>query len=208
MHCLTAWGQWAVDLLQCTASLSGAVGSASPAIHCRTARGAVGSATPAMHCLAAWGQWALQLLQCSAEYSGCGVVWCGVVWCGVVWCGVVCCAVLKALLSIGKGRNILHTGKCKTDGPCLGPPSPLPPPSETPPPPPLAPHVAMTFRVGKTEIPERHIFGGHFWYINCWVPDSPHTQTTPSSSPGPRAPLGSDARMQLNDRGWGGNIAA
>ena len=71
MHCLTAWGQWAVqlELLQCTASLSrgsgrcnfynarphclGAVGSGTPAMHCLTALGAVGSATPAMHCLAA-----------------------------------------------------------------------------------------------------------------------------------------------------------
>ena len=26
MHCLTAWGQWAVDLLQCTASLPGGSG--------------------------------------------------------------------------------------------------------------------------------------------------------------------------------------
>ena len=42
IHGRIAWGQWAVELLQCTASLSGAVGSATPAIHCRTARGGGG----------------------------------------------------------------------------------------------------------------------------------------------------------------------
>ena len=51
IHCPTAWGQWAVDLLQYTAPLLGAVGSA----------------TPAIHCLTAWGQWAVQLLQCTAS---------------------------------------------------------------------------------------------------------------------------------------------
>ena len=83
MHCPTAWGQWAVQLLQCTAPLPwgsrqrnscnamphclGAVGSATPAMHCLTALGPVGSATPAMHCLTAWGQWTVQLLQCTAS---------------------------------------------------------------------------------------------------------------------------------------------
>ena len=32
--------------------------------------GAVGSASPAMHCLAAWGQWAVQLLQFTASLPG------------------------------------------------------------------------------------------------------------------------------------------
>ena len=70
MHCRTTWGQWAVQLLQYTASLPRGSGqcnscntlpyfleagdSESPAIHCFTTRG-VGSATPAMHCLTAWG---------------------------------------------------------------------------------------------------------------------------------------------------------
>ena len=40
-------GQWAVELPQYTASLPGAVGNA----------------TPAMHCFSAWGQWAVQLLK-------------------------------------------------------------------------------------------------------------------------------------------------
>ena len=85
MQCLTAWGQWAVQLqlLPRTASLPGgsrrcnfynaqphclgAVGSATPAMHCLGALGAVGSGSPAMHCLTAWGQWAVQLLQCTAS---------------------------------------------------------------------------------------------------------------------------------------------
>ena len=86
MHCLTAWGQWAVELLQCTAPLPGgsgqciscnalphclgAVGSATPAMHCLTALGAVGSGPPAMHCPTAWGQWAVELMQCTASLPG------------------------------------------------------------------------------------------------------------------------------------------
>ena len=86
MHCLTAWGQWAVELLQCTAPLPGgsgqciscnalphclgAVGSATPAMHCLTALGAVGSGPPAMHCPTAWGQWAVDLLQSTASLPG------------------------------------------------------------------------------------------------------------------------------------------
>ena len=80
------WGQWAAELLLYTASLPGgsgqwnscnvlphcprAVGSGTPAIHCRTALGAVGSGTPAMHCLTAWGQRAVELLQCTAPLPG------------------------------------------------------------------------------------------------------------------------------------------
>ena len=86
MHCLTVWGQRAVELLQCTASLPlngrqcnscnalphclGAVDSATPAMYCLTALGAVGSATPAMHCLTALGQWAVELLQYTATLPG------------------------------------------------------------------------------------------------------------------------------------------
>ena len=77
------WGQWAVELLQCTAPLPlgsrqcnscnalphcpGAVGSATPGMHCLTALGAVGSAAPVMLCLTGWGQCAAQLLQCTAS---------------------------------------------------------------------------------------------------------------------------------------------
>ena len=67
MHCLTAWGQRTVQLLQCTASLPGGSGqwnSCNAPPHCL---GAVGSGTPAMPCLTAWGQWAAQLLQCTAS---------------------------------------------------------------------------------------------------------------------------------------------
>ena len=83
MHCLTALGQWAVQLLQCTASLPGgsgqwnscntlphylgAVDSGTFALHCLTALGAVGSGTSAMHCRTAWGQWAVEPLQCTAS---------------------------------------------------------------------------------------------------------------------------------------------
>ena len=83
MHGLTAWGQWAVQLLQCTAPVpwgqwevevlqctdslpggSGQCNSCNALPHCL---GAVGSGTPAMHLLNAWGQWAVQLLQCTAS---------------------------------------------------------------------------------------------------------------------------------------------
>ena len=78
MHCLTAWGQWALELLQRAASLPGgsgqcnscnapphylgAVGVGTPAIHRPTAWGALGNGTPATHRPTAWGQWAVQLL--------------------------------------------------------------------------------------------------------------------------------------------------
>ena len=99
MHCLTAWGQWAVGLPQYTAPLPGGSGqwtSCNAPPHCL---GAVGSGPPAIHCPTAWGQWAVGVVWC-------GVVWCGVVWCGVVWCGVVWCGVPKALLPEGKGRDV------------------------------------------------------------------------------------------------------
>ena len=65
--CPTAWGQWTVQLLQCTASLSGGSGqwkSCNALPHCL---GVLGSATSAIHCRTAWGQWAAQLLQCTAS---------------------------------------------------------------------------------------------------------------------------------------------
>ena len=86
IHCLTAWGQWAVDLLQHTASLPGGSGqwntcntlphclggsgqwtSCNTLPHCL---GAVGSRPPAIHCLTAWGQWAVELLQYTASLPG------------------------------------------------------------------------------------------------------------------------------------------
>ena len=61
-----SWGQWAVELLQCTASLPGGSGqwnSCNALPHCL---GAVGSATPAIQCRTAWGQWVVEPLQCTA----------------------------------------------------------------------------------------------------------------------------------------------
>ena len=71
MHCLTAWGQWAVELLQlhclttseqwvaqllqCTASLPGGRGQCNPCNALPHCLGAVGSATFAMQCLTALG---------------------------------------------------------------------------------------------------------------------------------------------------------
>ena len=62
-----AWGQWAVDLRQYTAALPGGSGQCSSCITLPHCLGAVDSATPAMHCRTAWGQWAAQLLQCTAS---------------------------------------------------------------------------------------------------------------------------------------------
>ena len=67
MHCLTAWEQWALDLLQCTASLPGGSGQWNPCNALPHCLGAVGSATSAMHCLTALGQWAVEPLQCTAS---------------------------------------------------------------------------------------------------------------------------------------------
>ena len=70
MHCLTAWGQWAGQLVQCTATLPGRSGqcnlcNALP--HCPVA---TGSGTSAMHCVTAWGHWAVELLQSFASMPG------------------------------------------------------------------------------------------------------------------------------------------
>ena len=69
MHCLNAWGQWAVQLLQHTASLGGGSGqcnSFNTLPHClrqwalellqytSSLPGAAGTATPAVHCLTTW----------------------------------------------------------------------------------------------------------------------------------------------------------
>ena len=63
---LTVWGQWAVNLLQYTASLLGGTGqwnSRNTPPHCLEA---VATETPATHRLTARGQWAMELLQCTA----------------------------------------------------------------------------------------------------------------------------------------------
>ena len=75
MQCLAAWGQWAVEHLQCTASLLGGGGSCNSYNALPHCLGAVGSATPATHCLTAWGQWVVQLLQCTATPPGGNARW-------------------------------------------------------------------------------------------------------------------------------------
>ena len=97
VHCTAPWvpcrtalvgsGQWAVELLQCTATLpggNGQCGSCNALPHCLWAvgvellfapphcLGVVGGGTPAMHCLTAWGQWGVELLQCTASLRGSG----------------------------------------------------------------------------------------------------------------------------------------
>ena len=67
MHCPTAWGHWAVQLLQYTAALPGGSGQRNSCTALPQCPGAVGSGTPATHCLTAWEQWAVQLLQCTAS---------------------------------------------------------------------------------------------------------------------------------------------
>ena len=95
MHCHTAWGQWAVEGLSCTATLLRGSGQrnscnalpqavAVQLLHytasllggsgqCHSwntlphCLGVVGSGTLAIHCLTAWGQWAVQLLQHTAS---------------------------------------------------------------------------------------------------------------------------------------------
>ena len=85
MHRHTTSGQWAAELLQCTATLPegsgqwnccivpphslGAVGSGIAATQCLTASGVVGGGTAAMHCHSAWGQWAAEPLQRTSTLS-------------------------------------------------------------------------------------------------------------------------------------------
>ena len=69
-RCLTARKQWAVQLLQCTASLPGSSGQCNSCDSVPHCLGAVGSATPATHSLTAWAQWAVQLLQRTASLPG------------------------------------------------------------------------------------------------------------------------------------------
>ena len=93
MQCHTASGQRAVQLLQCTATMPGAVGSGNPVRSCHTTQGhwvvellqcapaahLLGgrgvlprrrslpkNGTLATHRLTAWGQWAVELPSCTA----------------------------------------------------------------------------------------------------------------------------------------------
>ena len=67
MHGHTAWRQWAVQHLRCTASLPRGRGQwtfGNALLHCLEA---MGSATPPMHCLTARWQWAVEFLQRTAS---------------------------------------------------------------------------------------------------------------------------------------------
>ena len=70
MHCQSAWGQWAVQLVQCTTSLPGGSGQwnfCNTLPHCLWA---VGSGTSAIHCLIPLGLWGVQLLQYTTSLPG------------------------------------------------------------------------------------------------------------------------------------------
>ena len=76
MHCLTAYGQWAVELLLCTARLprgSGQWNSSNAVPHCL---GAMGSGFSAMQChTETWRRWPVELLQCAGhKLAGQGVL--------------------------------------------------------------------------------------------------------------------------------------
>ena len=70
MHCLTAWGQWAVGYLQSTATLPGGSGQCNWCDTLPHCLGAVGNATPAMHSFTASGQSAVGLVQCIDSLLG------------------------------------------------------------------------------------------------------------------------------------------
>ena len=97
-----------MQLGQCTASLPGGSGqwnSCNALPHCL---GAVGSATPALHCLTAWGQWAAQLIgplhrACRAAPSLLSV------WCCTAWCCALHCTVC-ALLHCSCGQRAAGSG--------------------------------------------------------------------------------------------------
>ena len=112
MHCLTAWGQWtvqllhlrchtaqgrwAVELLICTATLLGGSGrwnSCNALPHCL---GAVGSGAPVMHRHIAWGRWAVELLLCTATLSRVSGQWNS------------CNALPHCLGAVGSGAPVMH----------------------------------------------------------------------------------------------------
>ena len=96
MHCLIACGQWAVKLLQCSATLpvgSGQCNSCNALPHCLWA---MGSVTRAMHCLTVWGHFAVELLQCTATLPG-----------GSGQCNS-CNALPDCLGSVGSGTRAMH----------------------------------------------------------------------------------------------------
>ena len=91
LRCLTACGQWAVQLLQCTASLPGGSGQWN---FC--------NALP--HCIGAVSCCVVLCRVVSCRVVSCHVVSC--LCCVVLCCVVLCCVVPKALLPEGKGRDV------------------------------------------------------------------------------------------------------
>ena len=67
MNCLIACGQWVVELLLCTATLSEGSGLWNC---CNALPHPVGSTTPAVHGRTAWGRRAVELLQCAGPLAG------------------------------------------------------------------------------------------------------------------------------------------
>ena len=96
MHCLTAWEQWAVQLLQCTASLPGGSGQCSFCNALPHCLGAVDSAISAMHYPTAWGQWAVDLRQYTDARPG-----------GSGQCNS-CNALPHCLGAVGSGTPAMH----------------------------------------------------------------------------------------------------
>ena len=80
MHRLTAWGQWAAELLQCTAPQPGGSGHWNAC-----------NALP--HCL---GQWAVEILQCTAPLLGVSGLW------------TSCNAMPHCLGAVGSGTPAMH----------------------------------------------------------------------------------------------------
>ena len=70
MQCLTAWSQWAMEILQYSASLPPGSGLWYVCNALPHYLGAMGNGNLAVHCLTAWVQWAVQLLQCNTHRLG------------------------------------------------------------------------------------------------------------------------------------------
>ena len=67
IHCLTPWRQWAVELLQYTASLPWSNGQCNTCGTLPRRLGVVGGETFALQCLTAWGQRVVALVQCTSS---------------------------------------------------------------------------------------------------------------------------------------------
>ena len=70
MHCNIAWGHWAVDFVQCTASLSGGSRQCNSCNALPHFLGAVYSGTHVMHYHTPRGRWAVELPHCAGPPAG------------------------------------------------------------------------------------------------------------------------------------------